>query len=122
MQASTQESLFSIPIGIVHVSLLLRHARSLKDKRQVVASLTQRLKNQGFSVAETGFVDEPKRANLGFSYVGSSLGQVNRALEEALRLFQGDFEVLDTQKTVLDFSGEMGSEYSEDEALKFGLE
>lgn len=121
MRVELGESLFSFKVGVAHVSLLFRHARSLKDKRQVIKSLTQRLKNLGFSVSETAFADEPKRGSLGFSFVSSEASTVTRALDEAFRLFVGDFEVLDTQRSVFDYSGEDESSLTEEEDLKFGL-
>lgn len=121
MRAEHGESLFSFQVGVAHVSLLLRHAQSLKDKRNVVKSLTQRLKNMGFSVAETAFAEEPKRASIGFSFVSGSGALVNEALDEAMRVFVGNFEVLDTQRSVFDYSGEEQGGLTEDEELKYGL-
>ena len=109
-------------IGVAQVSLLIRHAQSLKDKRKIVQSLLQKLKNQGFSAAEIAFAEEPKRATLGFSFVANSPSYLDKNLDDALRLFVGDFEVLDSQRRVFDFSGEEETTMSEDDDLKFGLE
>jgi len=109
-------------VGVGQVSLLLRHAQSLKDKRRVVQGILQKLRNQGFSAAEVSFKDEPKRSVLGFSYVGSQPAELERIIDDALRLFIGDFEVLDSQRCVFDFSGEEESSMTEDEDLKYGLE
>lgn len=76
-------------VGTLEVRLLLREARTLKDKRQVVRSITDRLKN-GFnvSVAEVEAQDKHQLVVLGIAMVGSETYSVRGALErivEALR-------------------------------------
>jgi hypothetical protein len=75
-------------VGTLRVRLLLRQARSLKDKRQVVESIKDRLAN-GFnvSVAEIEVQDNRQLAVLGFAmvsndthHVKSALGQIVQAL------------------------------------------
>ena len=113
--------MFKIFVAVGHLSLLLRHARGLKDKRQVVQSLTQKLRNLGFSVTESEFQDEPKRAGIGYGFVGSSHAQAMKALDDAERLFVGDFEVIEVKRELVDYSGESLGSPSEEEELKFGL-
>lgn len=110
-----------LQVGVAQVSLLMRHAVSLKDKRRVVQGLVQKLKNQGFAASPIGYEDEPKRAIVAFSAVGESASQLEQRIDDALRLFVGDYEVLDSQRRVFDFSGEEEENISEDEELKFGL-
>jgi len=58
-------------IGSLKVSLLLREARSLKDKRQIVRSIIDRLKNEyNLSIAEVEELDNPRMAELGMAMVG----------------------------------------------------
>ncbi len=76
-------------VGSLKVRLLLREARSLKDKRQVVRSIKDRLRN-GFnvSVAEVGALENRQVAELGVAMVGNEAGPVRAALQqivEALR-------------------------------------
>ena len=67
---------------------LLRQARSLKDKRQVVQSIKDRLRNEyNVSVAEVGDPDNRQLAELGLAMVGTeahplkvALGQIVEAL------------------------------------------
>ncbi len=95
-------------VGVGKVTIYLRHAQSLKDKRNVLKSLKERLKNLGFSVSECAYQDNPKRGALGFACVSGETSQVGHALYEAFRLFLGDYEVLDTQREIFDYSGEDG--------------
>jgi uncharacterized protein YlxP (DUF503 family) len=74
--------------GTLRVRLLIREARTLKDKRQVVKSIKDRLHN-GFnvSVAEVDALDNRQLAELGFAMVSNeahhlkvALGQIVAAL------------------------------------------
>ncbi|MBI3408053.1 MAG: DUF503 domain-containing protein [Planctomycetes bacterium] len=76
-------------VGTLRVRLLLREARSLKDKRQVVQSIKDRLHN-GFnvSVAEVESQDNRQLAVLGVAMVSNESHHVKVALGqivEALR-------------------------------------
>lgn len=58
-------------VGSLRVRLLLREARSLKDKRQVVRSIIDRLRHEyNASVAEVDELDNPRIAELGLAMVG----------------------------------------------------
>jgi uncharacterized protein YlxP (DUF503 family) len=76
-------------VGTLQVRLLLREARTLKDKRQVVRSIKDRLRN-GFnvSVAEVDALDNCKLIVLGMAMVSNEGHHVRTTLEqitEALR-------------------------------------
>jgi uncharacterized protein YlxP (DUF503 family) len=68
-------------VGTLRVRLLLREARSLKDKRQVVQSIKDRLR-QGFNVAvaEVESHDNPRLAVLGFAMIGPEAHPIKVAL------------------------------------------
>ena len=72
-------------VGSLRVRLLIRESRSLKDKRQVVRSIKDRLRN-GFnvSVAEVEAQDNRQLAVLGFAMVGNEAGHVKTVLEQIL--------------------------------------
>jgi uncharacterized protein YlxP (DUF503 family) len=76
-------------VGSLRVRLLLRESRSLKDKRQVVRSIKDRLRNSfNVSVAEVDALDNRQLAVLGFAMVGTETHSVRTALQqlvEALR-------------------------------------
>jgi len=108
-------------VGVGHVSLQFRQARSLKDKRNVLKGLATKLRNLGFSVVESGDPEEMKRGSLGYSYAGTNVTGVNKVLDEAERLYIGPFEVIETKREVFDYTGEEESTLSEDEDLKYGL-
>ena len=61
------------PIGAITLELRLEHSRSLKDKRQIVKSLKDRLrKRHNVSVAEIDYQDLWQRALIAAVTVGSS--------------------------------------------------
>jgi uncharacterized protein YlxP (DUF503 family) len=76
-------------VGSLLVRLLLRESRSLKDKRQVLRSIKDRLRNSfNVSVAEVEAQDNRQLAVLGLAMVGSETAPVRGELEkivEALR-------------------------------------
>ena len=63
-------------VGILHVSLHVPEARSLKDKRQIVKSILDRSRSRfGVAAAEVEDQDLHRKAVLGFvSVSGSHLG------------------------------------------------
>lgn len=76
-------------LGALLVRLYIRESRTLKDKRQVVRSILDRVKS-GFNVsaAEVGSLDDVKVAELGFTAVGFENAAVQGVLNqitEALR-------------------------------------
>src|SRR5438445_11383063 len=76
-------------LGSLSVRLLIRESRTLKDKRQVVRSILDRVRS-GFNVsaAEVDTHDDVKVATLGFAAVGFETAAVRAVLTqiaEALR-------------------------------------
>jgi hypothetical protein len=76
-------------IGTLEVRLLIRESRTLKDKRQIVRSILDRLRS-GFNVsaAEVDTHDDVKVATLAVAAVGFETAAVQKVLHqiaEALR-------------------------------------
>lgn len=75
-------------VGTLIVRLIIREARTLKDKRQVVQSIKDKLSNSfNVSVAEIESLDNPRIAVLGMAMVSNeaqhaktALGQIVSAL------------------------------------------
>src|SRR5262249_31746162 len=76
-------------VGSLRVRLFLREARSLKDKRQVVSSITDRLKNSyNVSVGEVEAQDHRQLVVLGRGMVSNEARHVRTTFDqivEALR-------------------------------------
>ncbi|MCS7047449.1 MAG: DUF503 domain-containing protein [Gemmataceae bacterium] len=73
-------------VGTLRVRLLVRQARSLKDKRQIVQSIKARLANEfNVSVAEIEDLDSRQLAVLGFAMVSNSSHHVKTALGQIVQ-------------------------------------
>lgn len=91
-------------IGTLRVRLLIREARTLKDKRQVVQAIKDRLSNAfNVSIAEVGALENRQVAELGLAMVSNETHHVKTALGkvvEALRVHPVA-ELLDHELEVL---------------------
>ena len=76
-------------VGTLSVRLLIRESRTLKDKRQVVRSLLDKLRsNFNVSAAEVGHLDDVRTIEIGIAAVGPEAALVRGALQkiqEAMR-------------------------------------
>ncbi len=72
-------------VGAAAVELAIHGSRSLKEKRGVVRSINQRVRNRfGVSAAEVGGQGTWTRAVLGFATVGSDAVVVRRVLDQVV--------------------------------------
>jgi uncharacterized protein len=70
-------------IGVLQLELSVGDAMSLKDKRRVIKSLVDRLRNgHNVSVAEVGALDEHRRCILGLAMVSNDRRYVEGALSK----------------------------------------
>jgi uncharacterized protein YlxP (DUF503 family) len=76
-------------VGSLEVRLRVREARSLKDKRQVVRSIVDRLRN-GFnvSVAEVDAQDKHQLAVLGIAMVSNEAFHVRTTLQKIVEILR----------------------------------
>jgi uncharacterized protein YlxP (DUF503 family) len=78
-----------VVVGSLRVRLFIREARSLKDKRQVILGIKDRMKGRfNVSVAEVEAQEKRQLGVLGFAMVGSEAASVRSTLQqivEALR-------------------------------------
>ncbi|MCS6949595.1 MAG: DUF503 domain-containing protein [Armatimonadota bacterium] len=78
-------------VGVLTVELHLYEATSLKEKRHVVRSTLDTLRNRfNLSAAEIDHLDEWQFATLGFSCVGNDRQHVNSVLNKALDFLHSD--------------------------------
>jgi uncharacterized protein YlxP (DUF503 family) len=70
-------------VASLRVRLFIRESRSLKDKRQVVRSIKDRLRNQfNVSVAEVEAEDHRQLAVLGVAMVGNETAPLRATLDQ----------------------------------------
>ncbi len=76
-------------VGAAAVEIHVHGSRSLKEKRGVVRSITQRVRNRfNVSVAEVGGQGSWRHAVLGISAAGAEAPPVRRALERVLSFIE----------------------------------
>jgi len=91
-------------VGVCTVELFIAESRSLKDKRQVVHSLRDRLQGKfNLSIAEVDGQDLWQKAVLGMACVANERAHVNQVLDQALNLIRSvpAVEVVRTQLELL---------------------
>lgn len=92
-------------VGALLIRLHLPSSESLKDRRQVIKSLTSRLANQfGVAAAEVGEHDVWQLAELGVSYVSNESKHVESVLDSVMRYIETtrpDVDILDTQRELI---------------------
>lgn len=77
-------------VGAAVVELHVHGSRSLKEKRGVVRSLAQRVRNRfPVSIAEVGGQDTWQRAVLGVATVGGDARALRRVLEDVVAFMDG---------------------------------
>lgn len=70
-------------VGIARFELFIPAARSLKDKRRVLRSINQNVRNRYVvAIAEVDHQDLWQRASLGVSCVSSTVSQCRKILQE----------------------------------------
>lgn len=75
----------------VLLTLRLLDTRSLKEKRGVVRSLVERLRNRRHvSAAEVGLQDDVRRAQVGFATVSGDAATARRQADDARRLIDSE--------------------------------
>lgn len=91
-------------VGFCTVELFLSESRSLKDKRQVLLSLKDRLRGKfNLSVAEVDGQDLWQKAVLGMACVANEKTYANQVLDQALNLIRSvpSVEVVQTHVELL---------------------
>jgi len=85
--------------GTLVADLHLPYARSIKDRRQELRALVQRLHNRRLAVAQIGPPDLQQRAFLAVTAVAGSASRLEELLDAAERLiFSSGFEVADLRR------------------------
>jgi uncharacterized protein YlxP (DUF503 family) len=90
-------------VGILQVEISIPDAMSLKDKRQVVKSLKDRIAHgHNVSIAEVGALDEHRRSIIGMAMVSNDKRYVEGALSKLV-----DFIRMVPQASLVDYQIEL---------------
>ena len=100
-------------VGILRLTLYLPGAASLKDKRQVVRKVVDRLRSRfNVSVAEVGDNDIWQRAVIGIGAVSNDHSFVNEVLDKCARDAGKIAEIVNREMEIETYS-EMSSDWSQ---------
>jgi uncharacterized protein YlxP (DUF503 family) len=84
----------TMTIGVARVTLLLETSHSLKDKRQVVRSITKRVQNQfNVAIAEVEDLNDMRVATLGLTCVSNSAPHADEMLAKAVAFIERNVEL-----------------------------
>lgn len=82
-------------VGIVYIELHIPQAGSLKEKRSVIKSLKNKIRNKfNVSVAEVDYFDKWQRSALGLSVISGDKAHLDSTLDSIERFIAGDFRVI----------------------------
>ena len=94
-------------IGVLNVRLYLSEPQSLKDKRRIIKSLIDRLKNKfNVAVAETDGLDSWNNCNLGIVCISNEAAHADSMLASVLNFIEsrGTVELTSIQTEIIPYS------------------
>jgi uncharacterized protein len=84
----------AMTVGVARVTLYLENTFSLKDKRQVVRSITQKARNQfNAGIAEVEGLDDARVATLGIVVVSNSASHAQEMLQTIIGFIERRVEL-----------------------------
>ncbi len=84
----------AMTVGVARVTLYLEDTFSLKDKRQVVRSITQQVRNRfNVGIAEVADLDDARVATLAVVCVSNSAPHVDEMLTTVVRFVEARVEI-----------------------------
>jgi len=100
-------------VAVARFVLAIPGARSLKDKRQVVRRVKDRVRERwNAACAEVGALDSHQRAELAVAMVGAETQPVAAALDDAVRFVEAEADVVDVKREVTTYDGaELGADF-----------
>jgi uncharacterized protein YlxP (DUF503 family) len=94
-------------IGVLNAGLYLSDPQSLKDKRRIIKSLIERLKNKfNVAVAETGDLDSWNNCQLGIVCISNEASHADSMLASVLNFIEsrGTVELTSIQTEIIPYS------------------
>ncbi|MDH5511382.1 MAG: DUF503 domain-containing protein [Nitrospinota bacterium] len=89
-------------VGICKIRFAIRQSRSLKDKRQVLRRLKDRMKSKfNISVAEVDSHDYHQTADLGLAVAAADATHASSQIQAAVNFVSMEVEVLDVSTEIV---------------------
>lgn len=84
----------AMTVGVARMTLYLEDTFSLKDKRQTVRSITQKVRNQfNAAIAEVADLDDPRAGTLAIVVVSNSAGHAQEMLQTVIEFIERRVEL-----------------------------
>lgn len=90
-------------IRVISLTLFIPGALTLKDKRQVIQSITARVRKLNVSVAEVDYLDQWQKAELGMAMVSKDQSYLDSLQQEIIKLIEEQYPVEITAVVVEDY-------------------
>ncbi|HOQ07178.1 MAG TPA: DUF503 domain-containing protein [Clostridiales bacterium] len=94
-------------IGVLQIELFIGEAQSLKDKRRVVRSIIERVRNRfNAAAAETGRLDSWNCCGLGFVFISNEAGHLDSMMNSVANFIesQGSCEVTGISTEIIPYT------------------
>lgn len=94
-------------VGVLQITLFISEPQSLKDKRRIIKSLIERLKNKfNMAVAETGQLDSWNYSELGLVCLSNEAGHADSMMASAVNFIesQGTVELTHVETELIPYS------------------
>ncbi|NMA33750.1 MAG: DUF503 domain-containing protein [Clostridiaceae bacterium] len=94
-------------IGVLQTELYIGESQSLKDKRHVIRSLVDKVKNRfNVAVAETGKLDSWNYCGLSFVFVSNDAGHLDSMMNSVANFIenQASCEVTDIRTEIIPYT------------------
>jgi uncharacterized protein YlxP (DUF503 family) len=91
-------------VRTIAVTILIHDALSLKDKRQVLRSLLQKVRQRfNAAIAEIGYQDEWQRAEIGLAFLSNQASYLEQTQTEILNFIEEQYPVEITECDIHDY-------------------
>ncbi|HBR01813.1 MAG TPA: DUF503 domain-containing protein [Ruminiclostridium sp.] len=93
-------------VGVLNIEVFISEPQSLKEKRRIIKSLIERLKNKfNIAVAETGKLDSWNYCELGLVCVSNEAGHADSMMNAAVNFIetQGSVELTNVKTEIIPY-------------------
>ncbi len=93
-------------VAVAHLDIMIGDMNSLKEKRKVLRSVLDRLRNRfNISAAEVGYHDKWQRTNIGFAIVSNDKAHVNSSADKVIDFLYStpEINIIDIKLEIIGF-------------------
>lgn len=84
-------------IGILTIEIMIYDSNSLKEKRMVIKSIKDKIKNKyNIAIAELDFIDKWQRSKIGIVTIGNEYSHIENSLQKIFNYLDNwnEFEII----------------------------